>query len=151
MSYDCVTGRPRACHYDTLRRAHNRFLTHCIGWRTNDRDDHPTSYLDTLIKTGSESIQATSRRRRTLFARFVVRKEDTRLTKGVMFGELVGGAGSVGGQERGWVGVFPGRPQSLWHQRRPLDDCSPERGRMVQDGETRGGTFSCEMDRCREK
>ena len=32
MLYGCVTWTPRACHYDTLRRAHHRFLTHCIGW-----------------------------------------------------------------------------------------------------------------------
>ena len=55
------------------------------------------SYLDTLIKTGSESIEATLRRRRILFAGFVVRMEDMRLPKCLMFGVLVGGAGCVGG------------------------------------------------------
>ena len=49
MLYDCVTWIPRACHYDTLRRAHHKFLTRCIGWRKHNRADHPTSYLDTLI------------------------------------------------------------------------------------------------------
>ena len=72
MLYDCVTWSPRACHYDTLRRAHHRFLTHCIGWRKYNRADHPTSYLDTLLKSGSESIETTLRRR---------------LPKCVMFGE----------------------------------------------------------------
>ena len=56
--------------------------------------------MDTLIKTGSESIEATLRRRRVLFAGFVARTEDTRLLKCVMFGELVRGAGCVGGQEK---------------------------------------------------
>ena len=51
MLYGCVTRSPRACHYDTLRRAHHSFLSRCIGWRKNDRADHPISYLDTLIKT----------------------------------------------------------------------------------------------------
>ena len=32
MLYDCVTWSPRACHYDTLRRANHRFLTCSIGW-----------------------------------------------------------------------------------------------------------------------
>ena len=32
--------------------------------------------------------------------------EDTRLSKCVMFGEMVGGAGCVGGQEKEWVGCF---------------------------------------------
>ena len=32
MMYGCVTWSSRACHYDTLRRAHHRFLTRYIGW-----------------------------------------------------------------------------------------------------------------------
>ena len=108
MLYGCVTWSPRACHYDTLCRAHHRFLTRCISWRRkhNNRADHPISYLDTLMKTGSESIGATLRRRRILFAGFVARMEDTRLPKCVVFGEMVGGAGCVGGQEKEWVGCF---------------------------------------------
>ena len=102
----CVTWSPRACHYDTLRRAHNSFLTRCNGWRKNDRTDHPISYLDTLIKTGSEIIEATLRRRLILFAGFVARLEDTRLPKCVMLGELVGGAGCVGSQEKEWMGCL---------------------------------------------
>ena len=62
--YGCVTWSPRACHYDTLRRAHHRFLTRCIGWRKHNRADHSISYLDTLVKMRSESIEATLRRRR---------------------------------------------------------------------------------------
>ena len=41
--YDCVTRSPRACHYDTLRRAHHSFLTRCFGWRKNDRAYYPIS------------------------------------------------------------------------------------------------------------
>ena len=106
MLYGCVTRSPRACHDDMMRRAHHRFLTRCIGWRKHNRADHPISYLDTIIKTESESIQATLRRRRILFAGFVARMEDTRLPKCVMFGEMVGGAGCVGGQEKEWMGCF---------------------------------------------
>ena len=46
-------------------------------------------------------------------------------------------------------GVFPGRPQSFRHQRRPVDNCSPGRGGITQNGGTRGGTFHGEMDRRR--
>ena len=105
MLYGCVTWSPRACHYDTLRRAHHRFLTRCIGWRKLKRADYPISYLDTLIKTGSESIEATLRRGGSCFAGFVARMEDTRLLKCVMSGEgalAVGG----GGQEKEWMGCF---------------------------------------------
>ena len=41
-----------------------------------------------------------------MFAGFVARVEDTRLPKCVMFGEMVGGAGCVGGQEKEWMGCF---------------------------------------------
>ena len=81
MLYDCVPWSPRACPYDTLRRAQHRILTRCIGWRKHNHADNPISYLDTLIKTGSESIEVTLRRRRILFAGFVVRIKDTRLPK----------------------------------------------------------------------
>ena len=54
MLYDCVTWSPRVCHYHTLRRAHHRFLTRCIGWRKRNRADHPIFYLDTPTKMGSE-------------------------------------------------------------------------------------------------
>ena len=50
MMYGCVTLSPRACHYDTLGRAHHRFLTRCIGRRKHDRADQPISYLDTIVK-----------------------------------------------------------------------------------------------------
>ena len=106
MLYGCVTWSPRACHYDTLRRAHHRFLTRCIGWRKHSRADYPISYLDTLLKTESESIEATLRRRQILFAGFVARMGDTRLSKCVMFGEMVGRADCVGGQEKERMGCF---------------------------------------------
>ena len=73
MMYSCVTWSPRACHNDTLRRAHHSFLTCCIGWRKNNRTDRSISYLDTLMKMGSESVEAVIRRKRILFTGFVVR------------------------------------------------------------------------------
>ena len=41
-----------------------------------------------------------------MFAGFVAHMEDTRLPKCVMFGESVGGADSVGGQEKEWVAGY---------------------------------------------
>ena len=103
--YGCVTWSPRACHHDTLGRAHHRFLTRCIGWRKHNRADHPISYLNTHIKAGSESIEATLRRRRILFAGFVASMEDTRMPKCVMFGKLARRAGCVGGRKKSGWGV----------------------------------------------
>ena len=62
------------------------------------------------------------------------------------------------GGERGLCGVprkrvdrmFPGRPQSFRHQRRPVDDCNLGRRGMTQSSGTRGGTFHGEMNLCRE-
>ena len=61
-----------------------------------------------------------------------------------------GGCGLCGGPGKIVDGVFPGRPQSCRHQRRPVDDCSPGQGGMAQNGRTRGGTFHGKMDRCRK-
>ena len=113
MLYGFVTWSPRACHYDTLRRVRHRLLTRCIGWQRHDPTDHLISYLDPLIETGSDSIEATLRRRRVLFAGFVARMEDTRLPKCVMFGELVGGRGLCGGPGKRVGGVFPERSQTF--------------------------------------
>ena len=60
------------------------------------------------------------------------------------------GRGLCGGVGRRVDWVFPGRPQSSWYQRRPVDDCSPGRGGMAQNGRTRGGIFHGRMDRCRK-
>ena len=76
------------------------FLTRCIGWQKHNRADHPISYLDTLVNTGSVSINATLPRRRILFAGFVARMEDTTLPKCVMFGKI------VRGQEKQWMECF---------------------------------------------
>ena len=103
MMYGCVAWSPRAYHYDTLRRAHHRFLTHPISWQKNNRTDHPISYLDTLIKTGSESIEATTLKGRVLFVEFVARMEDTGLPKCVVFRELKRGADCVGEEENEWM------------------------------------------------
>ena len=47
----------------------------------NNRADHPISYMDMFVKTESESIEVTIRRRRILLAGFVARMEDTRPPK----------------------------------------------------------------------
>ena len=61
-----------------------------------------------------------------------------------------GGRGLCGGPGKRVDGVFPGRPQTFRHQRRPVDDCSPGRGGMAQNGGKGGATFHDEMCRCRE-
>ena len=69
-------------------------------------------YLDTLIKTGSESIEATLRRRRILFAEYVARTEDE--TAEVRSVRRIGaGRGLRGGAGKLVDGAFPGRPRAF--------------------------------------
>ena len=149
MLYGCVTWIPRACHYDKLRRAYHSFLTRCIGWRNNDRADHPISHLDTLIKTGSESIQAPLRRRGILFAGFVERMENMGLPKCVCSENWWGARAAWGPRKKSRWGVS-------WTTSEPSistptsERLQPKTRGMAQDGRTRGGTFHGEMDRCRE-
>ena len=149
MLYGCVTWSPRTCHYDTLRRAHHSFLARCIGWRKNNRADPPISYLDTVIKTGNESIEATISRRRILFAGFVARMEGTRLPKCVMFGDLVGARAAWGARKKsGWDVSWTTPELSL--PTPTSEPLQPRTGGMTQNGRTRIGTFHGERDRCRE-
>ena len=61
-----------------------------------------------------------------------------------------GRRGLCGGAGKGVDGAFPERSQSFRHQRRPVDDSSPGRRGMAQNGGTRGGIVYGELDRCRE-
>ena len=96
----CMPWSPIKPDYDGLRRVHHSMLLRCLGWRKRKRDDHTLSYADALAKTASDSIEAIVRKRRILFARFVARMGEERVPRRVMFGELVGGKGYSGGQEK---------------------------------------------------
>ena len=72
--------------------------------------------------------------------------EDTRLPKCVMFGEMLGGAGCVGGQEKEWMGCFLDDLRAFGINADPVDGCSPGRGGMAQNGRT----FHGDMIHCRE-
>ena len=61
-----------------------------------------------------------------------------------------GRRGRCGGPVKRLDGVFSEQLQSFRHQRRPVDDCSPGRGGMAQNGRTRGGTFHGKMDCCKK-
>ena len=141
-------------HSDTLRRARHCFLIHCIGWRKNNRTDHRIYYLDTLMKTGSECIEAITRRRRILYAGFVASMVDTRLPKCVVFGEQTEGAGYVGGRETNWAGYLLddlrafGINADQWMTAAARQN--DEGGGWRKKGGIRGGTFHSEMDHSRE-
>ena len=100
LLYGCMTRGPEKLDYDRIRQVHYSMVPRCLGYRKRKRDDHTLSYADELAKTDSESIEATVRKRRILFAGFVAGMGGERLPQRVMFGELVEGKGYSGGQEK---------------------------------------------------
>ena len=126
-------------------------LDSLIGWRKHNRADHTIFYLDTIVKTGSESLEATLRIRRILFTGFVERMGDTTLPKCVMFGEMVEGAGCGGGQEKDWMGCFLDDLRAFGINAVQLNTATQDEGGMAQNSKTRGGTFHGKIDRCRKK
>ena len=80
----------------------------------------------------------------------MARMEDTRLPNNVMFGELVGGAGCVGGRKKSPWGVSCGTTSELSASTPTSGRLQPRtRGNDARRG-TRGGTFHGEINRCRE-
>ena len=94
------------------------------------------------IKTGSESIEATLRRRWVFFAGFVARMEDMRLSKCLMFGGLVGDADCIGGQEKQCMRCFLGDFRALGINASHWTTAAQDEGGMAQDGGTKGPNIS---------
>ena len=62
-------------------------------------EGHILSYANALLRTDSESVETTVRRRRILFAGFVARMGEERFP----FGRMLGGKGYSGRQEWDWM------------------------------------------------
>ena len=117
--YGCVTWSPRACHYDTLRRAHHRFLTRCIGWRKQSRRPPDSlfghAYQDGKWEHRGDFTQEADLVRGSCGAHGAYEIAEVRDVRRI--GE---GRGLCGGPGKRGDGVFPGRPESSRHQRRPV-------------------------------
>ena len=74
-----------------------------LGWRERKRDDHTLSNAHALVKTDSESTEATECADEGHRVFFLARMEEERLPRRVLFGEMVGGKGHAFGQ-RMWIG-----------------------------------------------
>ena len=68
MVVGCMTWGPRRDHYRLLRRTHHRLLLGVIGYRREHGTYRQLSYAQALKKTGCQSVEATIRQRRLLFA-----------------------------------------------------------------------------------
>ena len=94
---------------------------------------------------GNESIEATLRRRRISFAGFVARMEYTRQSKCVMFGELVGGAGCVGGQEKEWMGCFLDDLRAFGNNADQWTTAAQDEGKWRGTAEQGAGSFMAKL------
>ena len=94
MLYGCVTWPLSPGNFDKLREAHRGMLLWCLNAYTSTRaapDYHMLSYLEVLLRTDCECIEATVMKRILHYAGRVARMHDDRLPKIVMRGEMVGG------------------------------------------------------------
>ena len=104
LLYGCMTWAPRRDHYRLLRRTHHRLLQRVIGYRRERGTYRQLSYAQALKKTGCQSVEATTRQRRLLFAGAMARQPAGRLPKPLMDGKLVGGEDSGKGRpEQNWI------------------------------------------------
>ena len=91
LLYGCMTWAPRREHYRLLRRTHHRLLLRVIGYRRERGTYRQLSYAQALKKTGCQSVEATIRQRRLLFAGAMARQPAGRLPKRLMDGNSSGG------------------------------------------------------------
>ena len=91
LLYGCVTWTTRQEHYRKLRTVLHRILLRIIEARRRRSDHRVLSYNRALELTECESIEATLRARRLLWAGALTRMDDGRLPKRVMFGRIKDG------------------------------------------------------------
>ena len=104
LLYGCMTWAPRREHYRLLRRTHHRLLLRVIGYRRERGTYRQLSYAQALKKTGCQSVEATIRQRRLLFAGAMARQPPGRLPKRLMDGKLVRGEDPGKGRpEQNWM------------------------------------------------
>ena len=88
--YGCATSPMRTHSFGTLRTAHGKLLLHVIGFRRKDRTRYkPLSYGVALVKTDSECIKTTTRKRQLGFAEALARRDKSRLSMRNMLRRLV--------------------------------------------------------------
>ena len=98
LVYGCVTWTTRQEHRKKLRTVHHKVLLRIIGNRRCRSDHRILSYNRALELIGCESIEAILRARRLLWDGALIRMDDERLPKRVMFGKVKDGV------KKGWGG-----------------------------------------------
>jgi uncharacterized FlaG/YvyC family protein len=91
LLYACVTWTTRKEHFDELQRSHARFLKRLIGYKPQEGVLKTRAYWRCLINTDCEPIETTIRYRRVMWASKIVNQDDSKLTKQILHGEIIGG------------------------------------------------------------
>ena len=76
LLYGCMTWAPRNAHHRQLRTTHHKLLLRVIGHHRVHGTYQQMSYAKALKKAGSQSVEATIRQRRLLFAGALARQGD---------------------------------------------------------------------------
>ena len=130
LLYGCMTSAPRNAHYRQLRTTHhNKLLLRVIGYHRVHGTYRKMSYAKAVKKTGSQSVEATIRQRRLLFAGALARQGDKRLPKRLLFAERIEG------------GEDPGPDQPAQHWQKSLRDDSKAFGALHGSTPTDRRTF----------
>jgi hypothetical protein len=102
LMYGCAAWTTNADDIAALNSTHYKLLIQTLGLWKKKETDRPRSYSSILKEYDCVSMEATLKWRRLKWAGSVIRMGDNRLPKIMMFGELVGGVRSRGGQIGQW-------------------------------------------------
>ena len=104
LLYGCATWTPLKGHYAKLCTTHDGMLLRIPGAWCKSPNKRTLSYKDAFQRTECESIEATVRTRRLLWAGALLRMGDHRLPKRVMSGKLENAEKcGPGGKEKEWT------------------------------------------------
>jgi hypothetical protein len=104
LLYGCATWTLSGEAWSKLRKTHRMLLHRITGFRKSTHDKRRLqSYRDVLLQTDCEPIETTIRKRRLAYVGELVRLEDGRIPKMMLFAELDHGKRSRGGQPANWV------------------------------------------------
>ena len=117
-------------------------LLGCLGCWKRKREDRTMSYANALLRTDSESVETSARRRRILFAGFVARIGEERLPRRAMFVEMLGGKGYSRGQEWDRMKDPEEDPKAFGIKFEGWREAAQKFGRWVRRSKT-GRRFSC--------
>ena len=104
LLYGCATWTLPAEPWKLLVKTHRTILHRLTGFRKSTRDNRRLqSYRQVLLQTECDPIETTIRTRRLMQLGELVRQEDDRIPKQMLFAELDRGRRSRGGQTADWV------------------------------------------------